>query len=109
MEARIPRAPRTILAAAAEITELHSPAAKPLVAQTLDLSVAGTYLEMPNPLPVGAAIRLRLTFNECSLTLFADVARSDPGKGMGVKFRALEAAQLSVLKGWFFAADRPDW
>ena len=107
MEARKPRAPRTLLAATAEIVDLQS--SKSLSAQTLDLSVAGCYLEMPNPLPVRSAISLKLTYNESALTVFADVVRSEPGKGMGVKFRTVEPGQLSILKGWFFALDRPDW
>jgi len=107
MEARKPRAPRTLLAATAEIVELQS--GKSLSAQTLDLSVAGCYLEMPNPLPVRSAISLKLTYNESALTVFADVVRSEPGKGMGVKFRTVEPGQLSILKGWFFALDLPDW
>jgi hypothetical protein len=107
MEARKPRAPRTLLAATADVVDLQS--GKSLNAQTLDLSVGGCFLEAPNPLPVRSAIRLKLTFSGSEITLFADVVRSEPGKGMGVKFRALEPGQLSVLKGWFFAVDRPGW
>jgi hypothetical protein len=107
MEARKPRAPRTLIPAHAEILDLAS--SKTLTAQTLDLSVAGCYLEVPNPLPVRAAISLKLTYSETAITVFADVVRSEPGKGMGVKFRAVEPGQLSILKGWFFAVDRPDW
>jgi hypothetical protein len=107
MEAKKPRAPRTPLTASAEVVDVQS--GKSQSAQTLDLSVAGCYLETPNPLPLRSAIRLKLLFNESSITLFGDVVRSEPGKGMGVRFRALEPGQISVLKGWFFAADRPDW
>ncbi len=107
MEARKPRAPRTLLTAAAEIVDLQS--TKTLTAQTLDVSFAGCYLEMPNPLPVRSAISLKLTFSESSITVFADVVRSEPGKGMGVKFRAVDTGQAAILKGWFFAADRPDF
>jgi len=105
MEARKPRPPRTLLAASAEITDLQS--SREVKAQTLDVSVSGCYLEMPDPLPVRAAVRLKLTFNNSSLTVFGDVVRSEKGKGMGVKFRGLEPSQLTTLKGWFFAADRP--
>jgi PilZ domain len=101
--------PRTILAATAEILELHSTSGKSLSAQTLDLSVSGCYLEMPDPLPVRAAISLKLTYGESVIAVFADVVRSEPGKGMGIKFRALEPPQVAILKGWFFAVDRPDW
>jgi len=107
MEAQKPRAPRTLLTASAEVVDVQS--GKSQSAQTLDLSLAGCYLETPNPLPLGSAIRLKLLFNESSISLFGDVVRSEPGKGMGVRFRALESGQVSVLKGWFFAADRPGW
>jgi hypothetical protein len=52
-------------------------------------------------------VRLRLTYNGSSLTLFGDVVRSETNKGMAVRFRAIEPAQLATLKGWFFALDRP--
>jgi len=107
MEARKPRAPRTLLAAAAEVVDLQS--SKSLNGQTLDLSVGGCYIEMSNPLPVRSAISLKLTFGGSAITVFGDVVRSEPGKGMGVKFRTVEPGQLSILKGWFFAVDRPDW
>jgi hypothetical protein len=107
MEARKPRAPRTLLAATAEIVDLQS--TKTLNAHTMDLSVGGCYLETANPLPVRSGISLKLIHGETAITVFADVVRSEPGKGMGVKFRALEPGQLSILKGWFFAVDRPDW
>jgi hypothetical protein len=96
-----------LLAATAEVVDLQS--GRSLSAQTSNLSVSGCYLETPNPLPVRAAISLKLTLRGSTITVFADVVRSEPGSGMGVKFRAVELAQLAILKGWFFAADRPEW
>jgi len=95
------------LGAQAEVVDLQS--SKSFTAQTLDLSVAGCYLETPNVLPPGSAISLKLTFSGSATTVFGDVVRSEPGKGMGVRFRKMEPPQAAILKGWFFAVDRPDW
>ncbi len=46
-----------------------------------------------------AAISLKLTYSETAITVFADVVRSEPGKGMGVKFRAVEPGAIVDLKG----------
>jgi PilZ domain len=105
MEARIPRPPRSPLAAIAEIV---GSSGRSQTAQTLNLSVAGCYLETPDPFPVGSEIRLTLSFSESDIVVFGNVVRSEPGHGMGVKFRELEPGQIVLLKSWFFAVDRPD-
>lgn len=107
MEAKKPRSPRTPLVASAECVDAQS--SRVIRAQTSDVSLSGCYLEMPEPLPIRSALTLKLTYNGSSLSLFADVVRSEKGKGMGVKFRGVEPAQLAALKSWLFAADRPDW
>ena len=71
--------------------------------------MGGCYLEAPNPLPIRAAVRLKLIYSESSLTLFGDVVRSQPSEGMAVRFRTLEPNQMDTLKGWFFSLDRPGW
>jgi hypothetical protein len=107
MEANKPRAPRSSLVAEAEIFDQQS--GQSSQAATVDLSMGGCYLEMLDPLPVRAVVRLKLTYNDSSLTLFGDVARSQPGTGMAVRFRALQPNQMDTLKGWIFSLDRPAW
>jgi hypothetical protein len=106
MEARQPRPPRSHLAATAEIL---GPGDTLLTAQTLNLSVAGCYLETPDPFPVRSQLRLKLLFNESSIVVFGEVVRSETAAGMAVRFAPLPPGPLSILKGWFFAVDRPDF
>ncbi len=107
MEGKKPRPPRLLLVADAEIFDPLSSQLIP--ARTSDLSIGGCYVEMANPLPVRTAVRLQLTYNETSITLFGDVVRCEPGKGMAVRFRAIEPNQMATLKGWFFSFERPGW
>lgn len=107
MEPRKPRAPRQPLIADAEVYDQQSTEAIP--GRTSDVSMGGCFIESSQVLPLRAAVRLKLFFNEETLTLFGDVVRSDPEKGMAIRFRALDANQTSVIKGWFFSLDRPGW
>jgi hypothetical protein len=107
MESRKPRAPREPLIADAEVYDQQSNQTIP--GRTSDVSIGGCFVETPEVLPLRTVIRLKLFFNEETLTLFGDVVRADPEKGMGIRFRTLDANQISVLKGWFFSLDRPGW
>ena len=102
-----PRAPRSPLVADVEIFDQQS--APVFQAKTSDVSMGGCFLEMPNPLPVRAIVKLQLTYNDSSITLFGEVVRSDLGKGMGVRFRSVGPNETSTLKGWFFSLEREEW
>jgi hypothetical protein len=106
MERYTPRAPRSPLIADVQILDLQS--SKPMSAKTSDLSIGGCFLPMEKPLAVGTPVRLEVTHNGTTLTVFGDVVRSETGKGMAVRFRAIEPAQADILKRWFFALDRFD-
>jgi hypothetical protein len=107
MESRKPRAPREPLVADVEVHDQQSNQTIP--GRTSDLSVGGCFVETAEVLPLRAVVRLKLFFNEETLILFGDVLRSDPEKGMAIRFRTLDANQTSVIKGWFFSLDRPGW
>ena len=107
MDGNKPRIPRTLVDAPAVVLDLQSN--RSMGARSRDLSIAGCYLEMPDPPPVRSAISLTLTYGESDLTLLCDVVRSEPGKGMGVIFKRVEPAQSMILKGWLFAANRQGW
>jgi hypothetical protein len=107
MEVRKPRPPRSPLVAEVEIFDPQS--GQTTQATTVDLSLSGCYLQMPNPLPLRTVVRLKISYNDSSLTIFGDVVRSQPGQGMGVRFRAFEPNQIELIKGWFFSLDRPGW
>ena len=104
MEARTPRTPREALVADVEVVDLQS--GRSVEARTLDLSMGGCYIEAPEPLSLRAAVTVKLTYNETCLAIFGDVVRSEAGKGMAIRFRALEPNQTATLKGWFFSIER---
>jgi hypothetical protein len=107
MESRKPRPPRQPLIADAEVYDQQSNLTIP--GRTSDVSMGGCFVETPQVLPPRTVVRLKLFFNEETLILFGDVVRSEPEKGMAIRFRALDANQTSVIKGWFFSLDRPGW
>lgn len=107
MEPKKPRAPRELLTAEAEIFDPQT--SQTIPGHTADLSMGGCFVEAPQVLPLRTMVHVKLTYNEESLTLFGDVVRCDPEKGMAIRFRALDANQTSMLKAWFFSLDRPKW
>ena len=104
METKTPRQIRELLVADAEVLDQHSGTS--IKATSSDVSLGGCYLETQQPMPVSTAVQLKMSYNESSLTVFGDVVRCDPGKGMAVRFRALQHNQTAKLKGWFFFASR---
>ena len=104
METRTPRRPREPLVAEAEVVDLQS--GRSVFARTSDVSMGGCYVEAPEPFSARAAVTVKLTYNETSLAIYGDVVRSEPSKGMAIRFRALETNQTATLKGWFFSLDR---
>lgn len=100
MDERKPRAPRAPIAAEAIVVELASGQTKP--GKTLNMSVGGCYIVAAQPLATRAAVRVQITYNGSVITVYGDVVRSEPAKGMAIKFRALEAGVATTLKRWFF-------
>lgn len=70
----------------------------PIRSRTSDLSLGGCFLEMPNPLPAGAQIKLALWIKEFKLWVNAQVVTSTPGFGIGVKFTQLAETDRNQLK-----------
>ena len=69
-------------------------------ARISDLSATGCYVDTLNPLPTGTQIRLRLKHSGESFDVLAEVVRSEPNMGMGVKFLELTADQKARLESW---------
>lgn len=107
MEFNKPRVPRELLVAEVEIFDAQS--SQTIPGQTLDVSMSGCFVETALVLPLRSVIEIKLTYNEESLLLFGEVVRSEPEKGMGIRFRTLDANQTSLLKAWFFSLDRQGW
>ena len=55
-------------------------------------------MEMPNPLPAGAQIRLALWIKEFKVWVNGRVVTSTPGFGIGVKFTELAEGDRNQLK-----------
>lgn len=107
MEANKPRVPRELLVAEVEIFDQQT--SQTIPGQTLDVSMGGCFAETRQMLPLRSVVQVKLTYNEESLVVFGEVVRSEPEKGMGIRFRTLDANQTSLLKAWFFSLDRQGW
>jgi len=70
----------------------------PIRSRTVDLSVGGCFLEMPNPLPARSQIRLALWLKDFKLWANAQVVTSTPGFGIGVKFTEIAERDRDQLK-----------
>lgn len=99
------RAPRYPLIASAEVIELQTDAH--LSARTSDLSLGGCYLDMPNSLPVGTEISLRIVHSGVTFTALAVVAYCQPNMGMGIKFTNVQSDQYEILREWLAGLASP--
>ena len=100
MDERKPRPPRAPVAAEATVVELGSGGT--ISGKTANVSIGGCYVTTAKPLAARAAVRVQLRHNGSTITVYGDVTRSEPGKGMAIKFRALEPGVGGTLKRWFF-------
>ena len=96
-------APRYPLVLLAEVTDRLSSAK--FTARTSDVSRAGCYIDMLNPLPRGAQITIRLQNETEKFESSGTVIYVSPGLGMGVAFaKNLPANQQEVLDRWLAVA-----
>ena len=92
------RAPRYQFIARAEMTELAS--RTKFKAQTGDLSMGGCFIDMMNPLPQDAWIRLTIFHEHRRFVALGKVVFVFPRLGMGVAFAELEPPYQVILEGW---------
>jgi hypothetical protein len=90
--------PRYSLSADAEIVESKS--RTKMSARVSDLSRMGCYAEMMSPFPLGSQVKIRIMKNKTPFLAQASVAYCAEGMGMGLKFAALEPAQVLMLEKW---------
>jgi len=88
--------PRMKCASSAEVYPSGQTA--PIRTRTVDLSLGGSFLEMPNPLPKGARIKIALWIKDFKLWVHAEVVTSTPGFGIGVKFTEITEPDRNQLK-----------
>jgi len=68
------------------------------VASTRDLSAGGIYLNTQAELPQGALLLLRIPFGQRQIVVNAEVVYSNPGRGVGLQFLGLSAADAALLE-----------
>lgn len=70
------------------------------VASTKDISPGGLYLTTQTRIPVGAALALRIPIGDDYVVVTGEVVYTNPGEGVGVKFRELsESARIALESG----------
>lgn len=67
------------------------------IANTRDIGVGGLYMTTTAPLEVGTPILMSLNVGETPVDLHGTVVYSDPGHGVGVRFRDLTDEHSSTL------------
>jgi hypothetical protein len=69
------------------------------IANTRDIGVGGLYMTTTAPLGMGAPIVMTLNLAERTVQLNGTVVYSDPGYGVGVRFRELKDEDRAFLTG----------
>lgn len=68
------------------------------VASTKDIGVGGLYLNTRAKLPEGAVLLLRIPIGGQQIAVNAEVVYCNPGRGVGVRFQGLSAADRGLLE-----------
>jgi hypothetical protein len=99
--------PRYAFTAAIEVIAAE-PGAR-LKMRLRDLSQQGCYVDTDSPLPLGAAIEVRITKGAKSLEAQARVVSNQPGKGMGLMFTAVVEKHYGTLDTWITESRETSW
>jgi hypothetical protein len=67
------------------------------IANTRDIGVGGLYMTTTASLDTGMPIMMTITIGSQTLNLKGVVVYSDPGHGVGVRFRDISAAEEELL------------
>ncbi|HQZ95687.1 MAG TPA: PilZ domain-containing protein [Pyrinomonadaceae bacterium] len=67
------------------------------IANTRDIGSGGLYMTTTAPLDVGTPIVMALNIGERSMNILGTVVYSDPGHGVGVRFKDLSADDETFL------------
>ncbi len=69
------------------------------IANTRDIGSGGLYMTTTAPLDVGVPIAMSLSIGGRSMNIRGTVVYSDPGHGVGVRFRDLDPEDEAFLTG----------
>ena len=72
--------------------------AAPIRTRTADLSLGGCFLEMPNPLPKAAQVRIALWIKETKIWANGEIVTSTPGFGVGMRFTEITESDKAQLR-----------
>ena len=98
MEQPIRRIPRFPFSAPAEVLRPGGQAAEKT--QVNELSLYGCYLDSKTPLPRGSNVTVKINSGGQYFEASATIIYAQPTLGMGLAFREVKPAFLSVLQGW---------
>lgn len=82
----------------AEVVEIKS--ATRFSTRTTDLGPGGCFVDTLMPLPVGSAVRTRLSKDNVSFEAVGTVTFSQTGLGMGIAFDEMPPEKLAALDAW---------
>jgi hypothetical protein len=68
------------------------------VASTKDISPGGLYMTTATEIPVGATLAMRIPIGSRHVVVKGEVVYTNPGEGVGVKFRGLSEEDRSLLE-----------
>jgi hypothetical protein len=68
------------------------------LASTKDISPGGLYLSTQANIPIGSTLALRLPLGSQYVVVKGEVVYSNPGEGVGVKFRDLSDESRSLIE-----------
>jgi hypothetical protein len=105
MERERRRTPRYMFFASAELLEERSEVR--IATRVSELSRNGCYLDMMNPFPTHAVVRVKIWTGETAMIESkASVVYSQPNRGAGLAFVDLDPRHLAVLEKWLAKAEK---
>lgn len=69
------------------------------IANTRDIGSGGLYMTTTAMLDAGTPIMMSMNIGERALNIWGTVVYSDPGHGVGVRFKDLSEADAEILSG----------
>lgn len=68
------------------------------IANTRDIGIGGLYMTTSAPLEIGAPILMSITVHQRSMKLAGVVVYTDPGHGVGVRFKDVAEDDIEFLR-----------
>ena len=91
---RVPRIPFKTMSVVAE-----RGSSRIVIAQTIDLSRFGCFVQTPEPYPQGTRVRVEMANDGATFTALGKVAYAT-GEGMGIVFSMVEPDNEAILEKW---------